>query len=128
VSQPDTYYRFEDYLQGTGGYDIHGEWEPGLAYVALRLQTFPVLKHTPKGVWIRDSGGARRFIFHIWRKRYALPSIDEAKTSFLRRKERQAGIYEARAKSARTAIALMKKDAYRCPNTPPWSYSSKLSI
>jgi len=71
-----------------------------------------VIRHTPKGVWIKVHGEPR-FICHTWTKRFALPSIDEAKHSFIKRKERQAGIYEARARIAREAITLIGKNNYR---------------
>lgn len=105
----ELYYRLEDYQQATGGWDIHGEWEPGPNRVQIRMLTFPVLKHTPKGVWIQDHGDHRgkRFISNTWVKRYALPTEEEAKISFIKRKERQASICEARAKIAHRAIALL---------------------
>ena len=108
-SSPELYYRLEDYQQATGGWDMQGEWEPGPSRVQIRTRTFPVLKHTPKGVWIQDHGDHRgkRFISNTWVKRYALPTEEEAKISFIKRKERQASIYEARAKIAHRAIALL---------------------
>lgn len=115
----ELYYRFEDRLEGSGGWDIMGEWESGPSRTVIHLNTFPVIRRTPKGVWIRDCGGTPRFICDNWVKRYALPSIDEAKHSFIKRKERQAGIYEARARTAREALALAHSDKFRGP-LPPW--------
>lgn len=110
MSDPEVYYRYEDRLQGTGGYDIMGEWEPGPSHVVVNLFKYPVLKHTPKGVWISQLGGRPMFICQNWRKKFACPTIEEAKHSFIKRKERQAGIYEARAMNARKAIQLINGD------------------
>ena len=122
MSDPELYYRFEDRLESSGGFDMWGEWEPGPSHPVIHLNTFPVLRHTPKGVWIRDHGGDRRFICNSWTKRYALPSIEEAKHSFIKRKERQAGIYEARARTARQVLNFINADKYR--GSPPWLKSS----
>lgn len=113
VELSDVYYRFDDYLESIGGYDIHGEWESCGSRTVIKLQSFPVLNQTPKGVWIRDWGGEKRFICHNWTKRYALPTVEEARHSYLKRKERQASIYEARARNAREAIALIEANKYR---------------
>jgi hypothetical protein len=121
TSEPELYYRFEDHLESSGGYDVTGEWEPGPSRTVIRLLSFPLIRRTPKGVWIRDTGGGERFICHTWRKRYALPSIDEAKHSFIKRKERQAGIYEARARTAREALALAQANKFRGCELP-WTH------
>lgn len=125
----ELYYRFEDHLEGSGGYDIHGEWEPGPSRTIVKLYSFEVRRHTPKGVWIWDNhqNGAERFICHTWTKRFALPSIEEAKLSFIKRKERQAGIYEARARTAREAIALAQANSYRGLGAP-WNSSHQLGV
>jgi hypothetical protein len=109
----EVYYRFEDRLESIGGYDHLGEWVSDGSRTVVHLNAYPVIRRTPKGVWIRDIGGDSRFICDNWTKRYALPTVEEAKRSFIKRKERQAGIYEARARTAREAITLANANRYR---------------
>ena len=99
----DVYYRYEDYLQGTGGWDMQGEWEPGPSVIRIRVVEFKVLKVTPKGVWLKVFDG-KRFVLNSAIKRFADPTLERALVSFRKRKERQASIYEARARNAREAI------------------------
>lgn len=50
------------------------------------ITSYPVAKHTPKGVWL-ELYGFRRFVLRDARKRYACPTPEEALYSFKRRKE-----------------------------------------
>jgi hypothetical protein len=99
------YYRIEDYLESSGSWDMQGEWEPGPSRLRLRVEAFEVLKHTPKGVQLRVYG-ERRFVLRDAYRRFACATLDEAKESFIARKEKQASIYEARARDARKAIVM----------------------
>lgn len=69
--------------------DCGGSWH-------VRCFSFPVLKHTPKGVQL-NVWGKRRFVLRDARKRYACPTVEEAKESFMARKRRQYRIYRTRA-------------------------------
>ena len=80
----------------------------GDGHLEVKLRKFPVLKHTPKGVWINGWRG-RRFVLRDARKRYACPTLEEATESFIARKKRQAGIYRARLRDAEEAIKLIQK-------------------
>lgn len=60
----------------------------------LSILDFPVLAHTPKGVWL-EAYGARRFVLLESHKRFACPTIDEAVESWRARKRRQATILRA---------------------------------
>lgn len=79
----ETFYRFvEETL-----------WED--SGMIIRLLEFKVLRRTPKGTWIERNPlgqwqGAKpkpRFILDGEGKRFAFPSITQAKASFIRRKE-----------------------------------------
>jgi len=72
----------------------------------LRLDTFPVLSETPKGVWLDIAGVTRRFVLMGARKRWACPTEPEARESFIARKQRQIRILEAQLDRARTSLAL----------------------
>ena len=96
----DTWYRFVDvqYAPQVNEYD-----EPcGEGTLKIRIDRYLVEKVTPKGVRL-DSG---RFVLDGATKRYACATQSEALTSFIARKQRQLGIYQARAARAKKAIRL----------------------
>lgn len=131
-SQLGYLYRFDD-VKYAGDED-----HPGSGTHQVELTAFVILKRTPCGVMATPMAGRGfmikpRFINDSWTKRYALPTIAEAMESFRRRKERQAGIYEARARLARNALAMTEPDsvvsklsigAVPCPTPPPVSTRS----
>lgn len=65
----------------------------------IEQQTFVVVKHTPKGVWISFSEFSdwRKFVLNEGRKRFAWPTLKEAMVSFIERKKKQADIYNVRS-------------------------------
>lgn len=104
----EVYYRYEDHLESPGTDEL-GDRLPGYALVRIQLYEFPVLKHTPKGVWIGWSDGEKKFVNRSWTKQYALPTIKEAQESFRRRKLRQIRIYKTRVVLAERALQQMDK-------------------
>lgn len=100
------WYRYEDSLVSAGV----DEWDNpvGPPRVEVYKHEFRVIKHTPKGVWL-DVYGRKRFVLNTSRKRYAHASIDEARASFIRRKECQIGILMVRVGNARAAIRHIKE-------------------
>ncbi|ESX17859.1 hypothetical protein X766_15730 [Mesorhizobium sp. LSJC255A00] len=102
----ECFYRYEDYLEGTGYTDVCGEYVHTGSRLRIRVHAFPVIKHTPKGVWLRGYGGEPRFVLHSAHKRYADATVERALVSFKARKLRQQQIYEARANNAAAAIKL----------------------
>lgn len=100
------WYRYQDHLCAPG-VDEFGRTE-GVATVYVTLRKLPVLKETPCGVWL-DDYGTRRFVRSDARKRYACPTIEDAKESFLARKERQASILTARLRQVNEAIARVTR-------------------
>lgn len=87
----ETYYRFHDSYTEDGG--------------NIFLQRFPVIKRTPKGAWI-SVYGRRRFVPDNTRKKFAAPTIEGAKQSFLMRKKRQLAILAAQHDHVGKMIAL----------------------
>lgn len=77
----------------------------GSFHVGLLVLPVAVIKHTPKGVRLVDG----RFVCHSWTKKYAHPTIEDAKASFLARKNRQLAIHQARLAQASRAIALVQR-------------------
>jgi hypothetical protein len=111
----DIWYRYDDVLYAPP-VDEFGDCH-GPSTLKVELSTFMVVKVTPKGVQLAatDSGWVcsdRRFVADHWRKRFAAPTKEAAKASFIARKERQASIYEARAARARRAIAKIKGELF----------------
>lgn len=81
----ETYYRF-DYNQ------------------YMILHKYNVIKHTKCGVWLDTGYGGKRFVLSGARKRYALPTLEEAKKSFRARKEKQLKILKAQVQKIESAI------------------------
>lgn len=111
------WYRYYD-VQYSAGANEYGDPLPEAGPVKVHLQEFPVEKHTPKGVWlsgidVRDYHGGHypswRFVRHDTNKRFACPTIAEARESFLARKRRQIRIHTARIRQAEKAIREMEK-------------------
>ncbi len=105
------WYRATETTTGTGYVDEWGDWHrTGDSSVTILIEELEVLKVTPKGVWLAycSQYSDRRFVLNESRKRFACPTIKEALDSFVARKERQAGIYEARDRTARRAIKLAR--------------------
>lgn len=67
-----------------------------------------VLRRTPKGVWINDYG-TERFVLNDAKKQFACPTEEEAKTSFLARKNRQLGILRAQVRDVERAMSELEK-------------------
>ena len=123
------YYRYTDHMTA-GSVDEYGKIIPNSGSVVVQLHKFRVLRFTPAGVWISlsffNTGPGhtfehtphvyRRFILKEATKRFALPTIEEAKKSFIARKQRQIGIYQRRVEHAQEAInQLLRNDLLKFP-------------
>lgn len=122
----EKWYRYED-----DRYGYINEFEESSGYrVHINLQVFVCVRTTPKGVWLipeydlwswengqRDYV-SKKFVLRAARKKYACPTIEEAKISFLRRKERQVEILTARLEWAQRALALGNRELAPMPLTP----------
>ena len=90
------YYRIVEFIQEDG--------------ITLWTYTYNAVSHTPKGVWIYDQYYLRRrFILHNARKRYALPTIEEAKEAYKHRKIRQISILTAQLENAKASLDEIDK-------------------
>lgn len=74
------------------------------------LHTFPVIRRTPKGAWIHGYGVKPQFVLDGTKKRYAYPTKEEAKASFLARKQRQLGILKAQIKAVEASVQAMNEE------------------
>jgi hypothetical protein len=85
-----------------------GEWYTTGPY--LELDAHAIRSITPHGWTIKASNSnGWRFISRDSNKRFALPTVEEALESYIARKERQATIYEGRAKKARHMLEMAQK-------------------
>lgn len=105
MNHTEYWYRFED--RRVSNYDPWEDRSYG-SDLHIYVHRFEVVKTTPKGVqlWV---WGRKRFVLRDARRRYACPTLDEARESFIARKERQIGIYEARAANAQEALDYVKR-------------------
>lgn len=101
----EVYYRVESRLYSPlvdqFGKDI------GPPILKLQVQTFEVLKHTPKGVWINGPLG-KKFVLASARRRYANATEAAAFSSFIARKKKQIRILERQMQNALRMIVLAK--------------------
>ena len=77
------------------------------------LQTHYITKRTAKGCWVGHlQYGEKHFILDSGVKRYAYPTKEEAKTSFLARKRRQLAILKHQVKAVEHAVIAAKEDRF----------------
>ena len=109
MTQQEVWYRYDE-TQYAGGVDEYGDPIPGSrGPLAVTRSSYPVVRHTPKGVQLDMGDGTQRFVSHSWIKQFACATDEAARTSFLARKRREAGIYKARAQQAVCAGIVLKQ-------------------
>jgi len=83
----------------------------------IYLRSYPVIKHTPQGVWIQTGaewtvGGKthknRKFVLSTARKHWACSTKEEAWRSFRMRKRNQVAILERQLERATAALLIAK--------------------
>ncbi len=106
----DPWYRYEDirYAPPLDEFDA----PVGDGSVGLMLTKYRVTKTTPKGVWLEHYGWPFEphpfFVLQDARKRFACPTIAEARESFIARKNRQIRILTAQLRNAKDALTKMQ--------------------
>ena len=115
VHVPDEmWYRFEDRRYSV---TIDAELEIYGSRLDVELREYYVHHHTPKGVWLtlfRSKGLPfkdywSRFVLKSATRKFACPTIELAKESFIARKRKQSSIYRDRAAQADRAIDIVKE-------------------
>jgi hypothetical protein len=76
--------------------------------VRIGLTWYRIVRKTPKGAWI-DVWGQQKFVLDNARKRYAYPTEELARDSFIERKEWQIIHATRQRKHAELALAAMKE-------------------
>jgi hypothetical protein len=104
----DVWYRYEDVSYAHLSFDVNGG-ESYYSTLRVELRKFDVVRRTPKGVWLAVGFTDKRWVSTTARKRFACPTVEEARESFRARKQRQMKIHEARADRARRALRELDK-------------------
>ena len=120
TTQPDTkiatlqLYRYEDQTYSTVSIGVGGNESYGTTEPVIELRTYKVLKETPHGYWIDWTFllHDRKWVSKTSRKRFAHPTIEEAKESFLTRKKYQLRIYAAKVRRIEKVITLANEGKY----------------
>lgn len=99
----EIWYRYEDY-----DYEVGLLGQPSKALILLR--EFEVLRTTPKGVWLKMGVEQKRFVLRDAIKRYACPTKEEARISFIARKEKQLKIVKDQVIAIESALAQAKDE------------------
>lgn len=73
--------------------DLRGVHELNTPEVFIHFDQFPVIRHTPKGVWLdaRSFDGRERFVLKEANKRFACPTKEEAFVSLKMRTNHRVG-------------------------------------
>lgn len=98
------WYRVEETAY-SAGVNEWGDPLPG-GPTRTNLRAYLVIKRTPTGAWIEADHG-KRFVSLNWRKRFALPTVEEAIESYKARKRRQLTILKAQIERVNEALAYL---------------------
>ena len=89
--------------------------------VAITLYRFAVVRYTQQGVWLDYGIEKDKFVLINSRKRFACPTLDEAKESFLARKKIQLIILEEQTEDVRRILleadSLIAKEIWNYDRT-----------
>ena len=99
----EVFYRYDAYPVSTG-VDEFDNPLPGLR-VEVYLHRYPVIKYTPKGVWV-NVYGRKRFVLLSARKKFACKDLDEALESFLARKRRYLSILSSKTQATQMMMRM----------------------
>ena len=90
------------------------EWDNpvGQGRVELHLERYPIIKFTPKGVWINNCGRKRWINLHA-HKRFACLTIEDALESYKQRKLAQKRILLAQFHKCNKALGLAYERKYK---------------
>lgn len=114
VPGAEFYWRVEELLSSIGYCDECGEHVFCGSQVELQVQTYPVLKHTPKGVRIEDyqtrAHGKGRFISDETTKQWASPTPEAALKHFIERKKSHLRHLQQKAAVVGAALRIAQGD------------------
>lgn len=98
--------------------EVNAQWSDDL--LAISCIRYVVVRHTPKGVWIAPDwaspGKFEKFILEGKGKRFAYPTREEARASFIIRKRREIQHSAAQHDRAVRYLALANTGKFGDPN------------
>ncbi len=106
----ELWYRYEDRAYTAYYVSEFGDDCDLPSIIKINLRTFTVVKTTPKGVWLNTY--PPRFVLRSSFKRFACPTLVEAKESFIARKNKQIVIHKHAVYRAKKALALINGDTF----------------
>lgn len=107
VIEGEYFYRY--YNQNcSNGVDQFDNPYPGHT-VTIGVLRFPVIRYTPKGVWLETFNG-NRFVLLTAYKKFACPTKEEALQSFISRKNREYTLYRNRMEDIERALELAGRE------------------
>lgn len=98
-------YRYRDEV--TSSYDCVSETF-GSSYVRVIMDSYLILKRTPKGAWIHLDSWQKKFVNLTARKQFACETPEKARASFIARKKRQIKILKSQLNYAEQALYSME--------------------
>lgn len=89
---------------------VHELYRYNNHYNVVVLESYPVVKTTPCGYWIRDYSRDKnkRFVLASGRKRFAYETKELAKESFIIRKNRQLQYFKAGIENVKLALEAIE--------------------
>lgn len=116
MTDQEFWYRYDDY-QTAAPLDEYDN-PIGESNTELVLRRYAVVKTTPKGVWLTQVFGVshvpgfmadKHFVLRDANKRFACPTIAEAKTSFIARKNKHIRILQRQIDNAKRALDIVER-------------------
>lgn len=93
-------YRYEEIIYHP---DLDENGNPIIGKIEIVEKEFDIVKHTPKGAWIKF-GYNRKFVNLYARKKYACLTKEEALLSFIRRKQKSIEIFRYKKRVAEQVL------------------------
>lgn len=91
-------------------YDPFAEYEqPSGSHLALELTPYVVVRHTPKGVWVRSYFGGETFVLGTAIRQQAVPTVELAIRDLVARKRRHVAGAAARLRRAEQHLEAAEK-------------------
>lgn len=106
----DIWYRYEDVAVQKNSDDFG--FTSGPAQVQVVLRKFPVVRTTPKCVWVNYNGEDKRIRAEA-PKRFAHPTPIQALEGFVGRKQSQVRVFQMRLQRAQQALAIGTREYNR---------------
>lgn len=95
----------------------------GTGRIDFLVREYPVIKKTAQGVWI-DVYGKKRFVLSNTNKKFAAPTIEAARESFIARKNKQVKILKAQLDMALETLQLVNGAKAESVTIVKWPFLS----